>query len=84
MYDGLVVVGGDGTFHEVLNGMLQRTDGLRLPLGLIGAGSTDATAHSLYGSADIATAALQIILGDQHPIDVGAVIDLDDRDKGPR
>ena len=37
-YDGVMVVGGDGLFHEVVNGMLQRTDGFRVPLGIIPSG----------------------------------------------
>lgn len=38
-YDGLVVVGGDGTIHEVINGMLQRADRHKLPIGVIPAGT---------------------------------------------
>ena len=38
-YSALVAVGGDGTLHEVINGMLQRTDGLRLPISFIPNGS---------------------------------------------
>jgi len=35
----LVAVGGDGTMHEVINGMLQRADGLTLPISMIPNGS---------------------------------------------
>jgi diacylglycerol kinase family enzyme len=37
--DGIVVVGGDGTINEVLNGMLARVDGMKLPIGLIPQGT---------------------------------------------
>ena len=38
-YSAILVVGGDGSFHEVFNGMLMRKDRLRLPIGLIPNGS---------------------------------------------
>jgi sphingosine kinase len=38
-YSALIPVGGDGTFHDVVNGMLFREDKKRLPIGLIGNGS---------------------------------------------
>jgi len=39
----LVAVGGDGTFHEVVNGMLQRPDKRRVPIAFIGNGSGNDT-----------------------------------------
>ena len=38
-YSALGACGGDGTLHEVLNGMLKRKDKKRLPLAFIGNGS---------------------------------------------
>ncbi|MBK15728.1 MAG: hypothetical protein CL770_03460 [Chloroflexi bacterium] len=35
----ILVVGGDGTLNEVVNGMLNRRDNLKLPIGIIPAGS---------------------------------------------
>ena len=35
----MVTVGGDGTLNEVVNGMLNRRDNLKLPIGIIPAGS---------------------------------------------
>ena len=40
-YSALVAVGGDGSISEVVNGMLARTDGKRLPVGFIPNGSTN-------------------------------------------
>ena len=38
-YSALVAVGGDGTLHEVINGMLMRADKKRLPIAFIPNGS---------------------------------------------
>ena len=38
-YSALLASGGDGSYHEVTNGMLHRKDGLRVPLGFIPNGS---------------------------------------------
>lgn len=38
-FSAIVAVGGDGTMHEVVNGMLNRKDKKRLPLALIPNGS---------------------------------------------
>ena len=32
LYDAILIVGGDGTMHEVINGMLSRLDGKRIPV----------------------------------------------------
>ena len=42
-YSALLAVGGDGTFHEVVNGMLHRSDKRRLPVGFIPNGSGNDT-----------------------------------------
>lgn len=34
-----MIVGGDGSFFEVANGLLRRADGQRVPLGLLPGGS---------------------------------------------
>ena len=39
-YDGYLVLGGAGTLNEVVYGMLQRQDGMILPIGLIPGGKT--------------------------------------------
>ena len=40
-YSLMVACGGDGTYHEVVNGMLARKDGKRIPIALIPNGSGD-------------------------------------------
>jgi len=38
-YSAIVAVGGDGTLHEVVNGMLHRPDKRRVPVAFIPNGS---------------------------------------------
>lgn len=76
--DGIVAVGGDGLFHEIVNALLKiRSDIIaephnihRIALGHIPAGSTDAVAYTLYGTRSAFTAAMHIALGGCMPLDV--------------
>jgi len=43
----IVLVGGDGTMHEGVNGMMRREDGKRVPMGMLPNGSGDDTAGGL-------------------------------------
>ena len=38
-YDGLFMIGGDGTFHEIVTGMMLRKDENKIPIGIIPGGS---------------------------------------------
>jgi ceramide kinase len=71
-FDGIVAVGGDGIFHEVLNGVLEATlsNKNKTPrLAHIPCGSTDAVACSLHGCRSVFTAAMHMALGDSTPLD---------------
>ncbi|CAE8603411.1 unnamed protein product [Polarella glacialis] len=46
-YDALVTLGGDGTFHELVNGMLAREDRARVPVTLIPLGSGNGLSATL-------------------------------------
>ncbi|XP_054164301.1 ceramide kinase-like [Oppia nitens] len=87
-YDGLISVGGDGMFAELLNGLLirtQRDNGInwhsvdnslkpaKTVLGVIPAGSTDAVAYGTTGINDPMTSSIAIVLGKRLNIDVCAV-----------
>ncbi|KAH3876609.1 hypothetical protein DPMN_000456 [Dreissena polymorpha] len=85
--DGLVCVGGDGMFSEVLNGLLTFTahdlhieemDRFEpvapdIRIGIIPAGSTNTIVYTTTGTSDVVTSTLHIILGDQIGIDVNSV-----------
>ena len=70
-YSAILVVGGDGSFHEVFNGMLMRKDQLRLPIGLIPNGSGN-DFNSSFGvvKSNIDLALDFIIKGNTMKIDV--------------
>ncbi|XP_045928677.1 ceramide kinase [Micropterus dolomieu] len=87
-YDGVVCVGGDGMFSEILHGLVTRTqtdNGLdqnqpdaelvpcSLHIGIIPAGSTDCICFATVGTNDPITSALHIIVGDSQPMDVCSV-----------
>jgi len=46
-YDSCCIMGGDGSFHEAINGLMKRTDKLKVPLSLIPAGSGNSLGRDL-------------------------------------
>uniref|UniRef100_A0A8C5NAQ9 Ceramide kinase-like n=1 Tax=Gouania willdenowi TaxID=441366 RepID=A0A8C5NAQ9_GOUWI len=87
-FDGVVCVGGDGMFSELLHGLIGRTQqeaGLcendpavtlqpcPLHIGIIPAGSTDCVCYATVGVIDPLTSALHIVIGDSQPLDVCSV-----------
>ena len=70
-YDVLVAVGGDGTVHEVLNGIMARPEGDRPVLGLIPTGSGNDTRRTVGVPEDIAEATLALISGRRRRFDIG-------------
>ena len=67
--DAVVCCGGDGTFNETINGILQA--GADVPIGYIPAGSTNDFAASLHLSAIPLKAALDIVEGQPQRYDIG-------------
>ncbi|KAM4572140.1 ceramide kinase [Fundulus diaphanus] len=87
-FDGVVCVGGDGMFSEILHGVIGRTQqeaGLcendpavplqqcPLHIGIIPAGSTDCVCYATVGVIDPVTSALHVVIGDSQPLDVCSV-----------
>jgi diacylglycerol kinase (ATP) len=60
-YEGLIAIGGDGTMHEVVNGILTRPDQKKIPIGLIPGGSGNAFMYDLDLLDPLA--AVQVIIG---------------------
>jgi YegS/Rv2252/BmrU family lipid kinase len=67
--DLIVCIGGDGTFNEVINGILQGN--LQIPLGYIPAGSTNDFANSMKLPKNMKKAAQLIINGSARSVDIG-------------
>ena len=72
LLDGFVGIGGDGTAHEIANGMMRRPEEERVPVGIIPAGSGNTWAYDL-GVDDAAGAAALIARGETAAVDVLAV-----------
>lgn len=72
-YSALVAVGGDGTLHDVVNGMLTRADKRRLPIAVIPNGSGNALADAVNAKT-IDEALDYIVKGDLIKIDVTKVL----------
>lgn len=68
--DLVVCCGGDGTFNEAVNGLLE--SGAGTPIGYIPAGSTNDFAASLQLPTDLLAAARAITEGTPCPYDIGA------------
>ena len=68
-YNGFCCIGGDGTFHEIINGMMKREDKLRFPLGLITGGTGNSFMHDL-DCLDPVEAVKRIIEGKKRSIDI--------------
>lgn len=72
-YEAVCVVGGDGTVHEVINGLIHEDRGPVVPLGMIPAG-TGNTLHHHLGCGDPVEAAQAILAGQTKPLDVAKVM----------
>ncbi len=46
-YNGFCAIGGDGTMHEVINGIMTRMDKKKIPIGLITGGTGNSFMHDL-------------------------------------
>ena len=78
-YDLVVAVGGDGTVHEVVNGLMQVPREKRPSLGIVPLGSGNDFAHILGIPDDPAEALQCSITGQPHSLDIGSLSDENNR-----
>lgn len=69
-FDLVVCIGGDGTFNEAIEGLIN--SGTDIPIGYIPAGSTNDFASSLKLPKNVLQAAKNIIDGEPRTLDVGS------------
>jgi YegS/Rv2252/BmrU family lipid kinase len=80
-YDCLCAVGGDGTFHEAINGLMRKPeDERKIPIALIPAGTGNSFTLELLGGTDVHRAVKHVLRGFNCPIDVTKVHFGDDQD----
>ena len=73
-FDGIVAAGGDGTLFAVLNGLYERAEAARLPLGVVPVGTGNAFARDLgLMPGDWSRAVELIAAGRVRRVDVGRV-----------
>jgi len=70
-YDLVVAAGGDGTVHEVLNGLMAQPQNARPALGLLPTGSGNDTRRTLGIPTDLTAAALVLATGERRRFDLG-------------
>lgn len=70
-YDVVVAVGGDGTVHEVLNGLMRHPAESRPALAVLPTGSGNDTCRTLGIPFDVSEAALVLGTGQRRRYDVG-------------
>jgi hypothetical protein len=73
-----------GTFHECVNGLLKRKDGMggTVPIAMIAGGTGNSFSLELLGDTDVKLAVDTIIRGIHAPVDVGKIAQLDVKDNG--
>jgi YegS/Rv2252/BmrU family lipid kinase len=70
--EGLCLIGGDGTIHEVINGLMTRDSPTTVPLGII-PGGTGNTILQHFGCNDPIEAAKRIVAGNNQAFDIAQV-----------
>lgn len=70
-YDVVIAAGGDGTIHEVVNGLAEQE--YRPKLGIIPAGTTNDFARALQIPRDVSSAVDIITKGELIPVDIGRI-----------
>jgi YegS/Rv2252/BmrU family lipid kinase len=69
-YDLVVAMGGDGTVHEVMNGLMQVPEDRRPAMGVVPTGSGNDFAHSVGIPTNPAEALRLALKGESKPVDV--------------
>jgi YegS/Rv2252/BmrU family lipid kinase len=74
-YELVIAVGGDGTVHEAINGLMQIPVEQRPRLGVVPLGSGNDFSHAIGMDRNPALALRQVLTGTSHRVDVGRLVD---------
>jgi YegS/Rv2252/BmrU family lipid kinase len=74
-YDMVIAMGGDGTVHEVINGLMQVPEKQRPSLGIVPVGSGNDFAHSLSIPKQSDRALAHALNGEASSVDLGLMTD---------
>jgi diacylglycerol kinase (ATP) len=74
-YDMVIAMGGDGTVHEVMNGLMQIPEDRRPILGVVPVGSGNDFGHGIGASTSPAEALNRAISGEPSTVDLGLMTD---------
>ena len=74
-YEMVIAMGGDGTVHEVVNGLMQTPEEKRPVLGIVPAGSGNDFAHGVNISTTPNEALTYALNGEASRVDLGVMID---------
>ncbi len=74
-YELIIAAGGDGTAHEVINGLMEVPPAERPRLGIVPLGSGNDYVHALGLPAEAAAALRQIFMGTPQKMDIGKLED---------
>jgi diacylglycerol kinase (ATP) len=74
-YDMVIAIGGDGTVHEVVNGLMQVPEKKRPIFGIVPVGSGNDFAHSIGLPTKPDVALVHALRGKPQPVDLGLLSD---------
>ncbi|HLO14949.1 MAG TPA: diacylglycerol kinase family protein [Anaerolineales bacterium] len=74
-YDRVIAIGGDGTVHEVVNGLMRVPEEQRPVLGVVPVGSGNDFSHGINASRKPTEALVRALNGDASTVDLGLMTD---------
>jgi diacylglycerol kinase (ATP) len=74
-YDMVIAMGGDGTVHEVINGLMKVPENKRPILGIVPVGSGNDFAHGIHASRKPTEALTCALDGEASTVDLGLMTD---------
>src|SRR5512147_1244710 len=69
-YEMVIAAGGDGTVHEIVNGLMQVAPERRPRLGVVPLGSGNDFSHAVNMNSNSALALRQVLTGAPHRVDI--------------